>query len=82
MNSVQTAIQLVFQLVSIVIIVDVFMSFFLPPDNQIRNTLDRIVQPMLRPIQRFIPPVGNFDFSPVVLLILIEIIESLIIRLI
>ncbi len=82
MNSIQTAIQFVFQLLSIVIIADVFLSFFLPPDNQIRYTLDRLVQPMLRPIQRYVPPVGNFDFSPVVLLILIEIIEAVIIRII
>ena len=82
MNSLQTAIQFAFQLLSIVIIADVFLSFFLPPNNQIRYALDRLVQPMLHPIQRFVPPVGNFDFSPVVLLILIEIIEAVIIRII
>jgi len=35
---------------------------------------------MLAPIRRVLPPAGMFDFSPAVLLILIQIIGSVLIR--
>lgn len=58
----------------LVIIVDAIVSFFLNPYHPLRSFLDRIVQPLLRPIRRLIPPIGNLDFSPVILIIAIELI--------
>jgi uncharacterized protein YggT (Ycf19 family) len=36
---------------------------------------------MLAPIRRILPPVGMLDFSPFVLLILVQVVGSLLIRL-
>ncbi len=81
MNIVQYTISTIFRVLSLIVIVDVFLSFFVPPDNRIRMLLDQIVGPMLRPIQRILPPIANLDFSPIVLLIIIQVLESLLIRL-
>jgi YggT family protein len=42
---------------------------------QVMMTLDRLVNPMLAPIRRIIPPLGGVDITPIVLLILLEAIK-------
>lgn len=61
----------------IIVIVDVVLSYFMSPWHPFRQALDRIVEPMLAPIRRVLPSVGGLDFSPIVLLILIQLITGL-----
>ena len=39
--------------------------------------LDRITAPLYRPIRRLLPDFGGLDFSPLVILILIQVIKQL-----
>ena len=39
--------------------------------------LDRITAPLYRPIRRLLPDFGGIDFSPLVILILIQVIKKL-----
>lgn len=39
--------------------------------------LDRLVSPLLEPIRKIIPPTAGFDFSPLILLMVIYLIKSL-----
>ena len=39
--------------------------------------LDRLTAPLYRPIRRILPDFGGIDFSPLVVLILIQVIEKL-----
>ena len=73
-------VQTIFEILSLVVLVDVILSYFMSPFHPIRVFLDRIVGPMLSPIRRIVPPLMNIDFSPVILLILLQIIESILIR--
>jgi len=41
------------------------------------NALDRITEPLYRPIRRVLPDFGGIDFSPLVLLLLIYILRIL-----
>jgi YggT family protein len=41
--------------------------------------VDRIVEPIQAPIRRVIPAMGMFDFSPLVLIILINVLEFVLI---
>ena len=41
------------------------------------EALDRIMGPLYRPIRRILPDFGGLDFSPLVLLILIQILQML-----
>jgi YggT family protein len=50
------------------------------PFHPIRQAIDRLVDPLLDPIRRNIPPLGMFDFSPLVLIIAIQIVDSLLMR--
>ncbi len=64
-----------------IVIIKVILSYFLSPYHPVREALDRLVDPLLNPIRRNIPPIGMFDFSPLVLIIIIQVIDSLIMQL-
>jgi YggT family protein len=72
-------VQLLAWLITVLIIVDIVISYFMSPYHPIRMTIDRIVQPMLAPIRRIVPSLGMIDLSPMVLLILVQVVESLLI---
>jgi YggT family protein len=55
------------------VIIKVVLSYFMSPFHPIRAAIDRIVEPMLEPIRRFMPQTGMFDFSPIVLIILLQV---------
>ena len=65
---------------TLVIVADVLVSFLLDPFHPVRRTLDSILRPMLTPIRRILPPTGMLDFSPFVLLILVQVVGALVIR--
>lgn len=60
-------------LIILLVIVDSILSFILSPYHPVRNALDRILRPLLAPIRRIVPLVGMFDLSPLILIILVEI---------
>ncbi|MHB0922824.1 MAG: YggT family protein [Bellilinea sp.] len=74
-------IQTLGSVLMIIVIADIILSYFVSPYNKIRMTLDRIVYPMLNPIRKVIPPLGGLDFSPIVLIMLIQVVEWLLISL-
>lgn len=76
-----TVIRMIFQILTFIIIADAIVSFVLPPYHTIRTILDRIVDPMLNPIRRIMPTFGGMDFSPIVLILLINLVEYLVISL-
>ncbi|PID66409.1 MAG: hypothetical protein CR975_03000 [Gammaproteobacteria bacterium] len=48
----------------------------IPALQRINYLLYHLFEPMLRPIQKIIPPVGGLDFSPIVFLLLLSFIIS------
>ncbi len=47
------------------VIISVILSYFMDPFHPLRRGIDNIVEPMLNPIRRVVPPMGGFDFSPI-----------------
>lgn len=74
-------ISFIAQLLGLLVIVSVILSYILEPYHPVRRAVDAIVEPMLAPLRRVIPPLGMFDISPIVLLILIQLISNLLINL-
>jgi YggT family protein len=66
-------INLLANLIIFIVIADSVVSFFLDPYHPVRAMLDRIVNPLLAPIRRIVPLVGMLDLSPLILIILVEI---------
>ena len=74
-------INFIANLLIILVIVDAVLSFFLSPYHPVRATVDRIVNPLLAPIRRIVPLVGMLDLSPLIFIILVEILSTVLVRL-
>ena len=67
---------------TLLLIAYVVLSYFMDPYHPVRMTINRIVDPMLNPIRRLLPQTGMVDFSPLVAIILIQLIEFILTRII
>lgn len=76
----EQAITLVFRILSWIVIIDVLLGYFMDPYHPFRRTLDRIVEPMLAPIRRILPATGMLDFSPLILLILLQLLSVVVVN--
>ena len=75
-----TIINLLEWSIILLVFVSVILSYFMDPYHPVRRGVDRIVEPMLAPLRRIVPLVGMLDFSPLILIILIQVISSLLVR--
>jgi YggT family protein len=73
-------ISLVVDLLTWAIILHVLLSYFLSPYHPLREAIDRFVEPILAPIRRYVAPVGGLDFSPVVLILILQVLGMLLTR--
>ena len=76
-----TLIQAVGTVLLLVIIVNALLSFFLSPYHPVRTALGTVVEPLLAPIRRILPPMGMIDFSPIVLIIIVQVLQTFLIML-
>ena len=79
MNILIQIVDTLSQLLVLLVIVSAILSFFMDPYHPVRRGVDNIVEPMLNPIRRVVPLVGMFDFSPLILIILIQVASNLIV---
>jgi len=68
-------------LLTILVILYVVLSYLLSPYHPVREAVDKVVEPMLAPIRRIMPFTGGVDFSPVVLILFIQLVGRLILSL-
>jgi YggT family protein len=47
-----------------------------PIVSKVFSVLGQIFNPMLRPIQKYVPPIANIDFSPLILILLINFLQN------
>lgn len=62
---------------TLLVIAKVILSYFMSPYHPVRETIDRIVEPMMAPVRRIVPPMGMLDFTPFIFIILLRLIRML-----
>ena len=78
MDILYDIIRLICDLVTILILLRVIVSWIFPRStNMLVVILYRLSEPILAPLRRIIPRVGMFDFTPLVAIILIQVIYYL-----
>lgn len=89
MNIVLSLFQIAIMLLSVlwwIIIVQAILSWLIAfnvlntSSNGVRAflaALDRLTAPLYRPIRRFMPDMGGIDFSPLVVLLIIMVLQKL-----
>jgi len=71
-------IRVLCEVLTIAIILRAILSWFSPrPTNRLAIILYRVTEPILAPLRRIIPRVGALDFTPLVAIILLQLIYTL-----
>ena len=64
-----------------IVFVAVILSWFrLSPDNPVVRVTSALTEPVLEPIRKILPSAGGFDFSPMVLLLGLQLLRRLLFR--
>lgn len=80
-NSLITLIIYLFNALTLIVIARALLSWFDPGmRSSIGKFLVDITEPMLGPIRRMMPSAGGLDFSPIILIILLQFIERIVIQ--
>ena len=89
MNAIVALISIVASLLFYLVLAYVIMSWLVGFNvinlqnqfvRQVYYGLNNIVDPILAPIRRILPTAGGIDFSPLVLLILVEVLRVFLLR--
>ena len=80
-------INMVFQIFSFLILVEVIGSWILAARVRLPNwvfdvlhAIHTITEPVLAPIRRFIPSLGGLDFSPIIALLLLDLLRGVVVQ--
>ena len=69
-------------LYSLVLLASVILSWVrLDPDNAIVRVVNQLTEPVLSRVRQILPSAGGFDFSPMVVLLGLQLLKSLLVRL-
>lgn len=83
MNLLANFIDLLFTLLSLAVLARVLLSWVrVSPYHPAIVLLYRITEPILAPLRRAIPPIGMVDISPVIALILLQILREVLVAII
>ncbi len=67
-------------LYSLVVFVAVILSWVkLPPDNPVAGFVNSMTEPVLSRIRQALPPMGGLDFSPMILLVGLQMLKAFLI---
>ena len=78
--SIADLISLFFTIFLIAILIQVIMSWINPGNyNPVIGLVNSMAAPALRPIRKFIPPIGGLDLSPIFAMLMITVIKMLLI---
>jgi YggT family protein len=86
-NYVQALFLVYILLIFVYILLNMMFSLGLRPPysrftDAIMNFLRDVCEPYLRLFRRFIPPIGMFDFTPMVAIIVLYIVQYIVVKLI
>lgn len=82
MDFLVTLINLLSQVLTVLVLAQAILSYFVSPYHPVREALDRLLEPLYAPIRRILPQTGMLDFSPLVLIILVQIVSRLLISIV
>ncbi len=73
-----TFINILCTVLTIAIVIRAIVSWFAPsPNSPVVNLLNQVTDPILEPLRRIIPPIGGtIDITPIIAIILLQVIAA------
>lgn len=80
--AIAALIELFITLFNLLILARVLMSWVpnLDPYNPVVQFIHQSTEPVLKPVREALPPMGGFDFSPIIVLILTQMLGQILIN--
>lgn len=72
-----TFVDLFVPLFSAVLLLRVILSYLMQPGSRLMDGLMSLTEPLLGPVRRVFPPISGIDFAPLILLVGLQMIQSL-----
>jgi len=79
MSLVIAIINTFISILTIVVIIYTLLRYFMDPYHPVISMLGQVVEPMLAPIRKNVPPIGGLDFSPLILIIVLQLLGTIVI---
>jgi YggT family protein len=80
-DSLVTLINYLFTALTLIVIARALLSWFDPGmRSSVGKILVDITEPLLGPIRRMLPSAGGIDFSPIVLILILQFVQQFILR--
>jgi YggT family protein len=78
-----TFVNILAQVLNLAILARVLLSWIpLDRDNAVVRIVYEVTEPILGPIRRVLPPLGGLDLSPIVALVLIQVLQRVLLTII
>jgi len=81
MGFIRVFLSLLINALSSLLLLYCIMSWFVPPDFPLRRWLDGFINQFLDPIRRIMPSFGIFDMSPIVMMLILQVLLRIVNRL-
>lgn len=80
MSPFAAMLELLIQIYSLIILARVLMSWVnLDPYSPLARTIFNLTEPILAPVRNLLPPAAGLDFSPIIVMILLQVIGQMLI---
>jgi len=65
------------RVVTLLLFAHIILSYVMSPFHPLRQTIDKVISPMLDPIRRMLPSTGGMDFSPMALWLIVYLVARI-----
>ncbi|MCA9730677.1 MAG: YggT family protein [Deferribacteres bacterium] len=80
-TAIAKLLNIAFTLYTYVMIAHVVLSWIrVDPNNQIVQFIYRITEPVLGYVRQYVPPFAGLDFSPIIVIIVLQFLQSFLVR--
>ena len=80
MSPLATTIELIIQLYSFIVLARVLMSWVnIDPYSPLARAIYNLTEPVLAPVRNILPPAAGLDFSPIVVILLLQVVGQILV---
>jgi YggT family protein len=78
LSGLATTIELIIQLYSFIILARVLMSWInIDPYSPLARAIFNLTEPVLAPVRNILPPAAGLDFSPIIVILLLQVVGQI-----
>ena len=80
MSPLANMIEMLIQVYSLIILARVLMSWInVDPNSQLGRVIFDLTEPVLAPVRNLMPPAAGLDFSPIIVMVLLQIVGQMVV---